>query len=288
MGLMAGIARFDWPASGNVILPGAICDHFTSFAGDMSPDGFQTPLTEFLRYGAAGASGTVKEPHAVQAKFPLPSLHLHYARGCSLAESFYQSVRAPFQLLIVGEPLCQPWARFPIITVDGVKPNQEVRGTLSVKSAGLVGKQPVRLVDLFVDGRITARSAPGNELKIDTTKLADGYHELRFVGVVASPIETQGRAIVPITVNNHNVKLELKLAGQAAADLSSTLRLSVGQPGAAAIAIRQNSREVGRVKGESGDVEIPAATLGRGPVVVQAFSEGKTPAISMPLRINIR
>jgi uncharacterized protein (TIGR03790 family) len=288
IGLMAGAARFDWRATGSVILPGAICEHFTSFGGVMAPDAPQTPLSEFLRYGAAGASGTVKEPHAIQAKFPLPSLQLHYVRGCSLAESFYQSVRAPYQLLVVGEPLCQPWARFPVITVDGVEPNQEVRGTLTVKSSGLVGKQPVRMIDFFVDGRLTARTAPGNALNLDTTKLADGHHELRFVGVVAGPIETQGRAIVPITVANHATKLELRQLSSGPMDLSGMLRISVSQTGATEIAIRQNSREVGRVKGESGDVEISAATLGRGHVILQAFSEGKTPAASAPLRINIR
>jgi hypothetical protein len=64
--------------------------------------------------------------------------------------------------------------------------------------------------------------------------------------------------------------------------------VSVRHPGAEGIEIRQNSREVGRVKGESGDIEIPAATLGRGPVFLQAFSEGKSPAASVPVRIAIQ
>jgi hypothetical protein len=281
------VAAFDWPASGSVILPGAICDHFTSYGGDMSPDSSQTPLSEFLRYGAAGASGTVKEPRTIQAKFPLATVHLHYVRGCSLAESFYQSVRGPFQLLIVGEPLCQPWAKFPTVAVNGVKANQEVRGTLTV-SASSSGEAAVRFIDLFVDGRLAARTAPGKALSIDTTKLSDGYHELRFVGVAAGAIETQGRSIVPVMVNNQGAKLEVTLGSGATTDVSSTIRLSVRQPGAEAIAVRQNSREVGRVKGEAGDIAIAAATLGRGPVVLQAFSEGRTPAASVPVKISIQ
>jgi uncharacterized protein (TIGR03790 family) len=287
MGLMAGVAAFDWPASGSTILPGAICDHFTSYGGDLRPESSQTPLTEFLRYGAAGASGTVKEPHTIQAKFPLPTLHLHYVRGCSLAESFYQSVRGPYQLLIVGEPLCQPWAQFPTVTVNGVKANQEVRGTLSVTPSGATGGPAVRVIDFFVDGRLAARAAPGNVLNLDTTKLSDGYHELRFVGAAAGAIETQGRVIVPIMVNNHGVKLDVTLGTNAAVDATATIRLNVRQQGAEAIAVRQNSREVGRVKGEAGEIEIAAATLGRGPVVLQAFSEGTSPVASLPLRIAI-
>lgn len=288
MGLMAGVAQFDWPASGSVILPGAICDHLTSFGGEMSPRSTQTPLSEFLRYGAAGASGTVKEPMAIQAKFPLASLHLHYVRGCSLAESFYQSVRGPYQLLVVGEPLCQPWARIPTVTVNGVEPNQEVRGTLTVTPSGTTGGAAVRVIDLFVDGRLTARSGPGKAINLDTTKLPDGYHELRFVGVAQGPIETQGRVIVPVTVNNRQSKIDVKLVSGPSVDIASEIRLSVGQPGATEIAIRQNSREVGRVKGELGEVKIPAATLGRGPVALQAFSEGGSPAVSAPVRIDIR
>jgi len=55
----------------------------------------QTPLTEFLRFGAAGASGTVTEPYAIPAKFPDPFVHVHYVAGCCLAESFYQSITGP-------------------------------------------------------------------------------------------------------------------------------------------------------------------------------------------------
>ena len=53
------------------------------------------------------------EPYSIQAKFPHPGIHVHYCRGASLAEAFYQSVNAPYQLLVVGDPLCQPWATIP-------------------------------------------------------------------------------------------------------------------------------------------------------------------------------
>ena len=50
------IAIGDFKASGSTILPGAICDNFTSFGGQMGSGSGQTLLSEFLRYGAAGAS----------------------------------------------------------------------------------------------------------------------------------------------------------------------------------------------------------------------------------------
>jgi hypothetical protein len=66
------------------------------------------------------------------------------------------------------------------------------------------------------------------------------------------------------------------------------LRVSVRQPGATAIVVRQNRREVARLKGESGDVELPAELLGRGPVALQAESEGDQPAMSAPVRLEIQ
>ena len=105
MGCMIGARNFDWSSTHSTILPGAICEHFTSTGAVLSEGGQQTSLAEFLQYGAAGSSGTVIEPMALAEKFPHPSLHVHYARGCTLAEAFYQSVTGPYQLLIVGDPL---------------------------------------------------------------------------------------------------------------------------------------------------------------------------------------
>ncbi|NDC54959.1 MAG: hypothetical protein EBZ74_11975, partial [Planctomycetia bacterium] len=97
-GLMTGAADVDWPGSGCAVLPGAICENLTSFGGIFTPSAGQTPLSVFLRAGAAGSSGTVIEPYALQAKFPHASIQVHYARGATLAEAFYQAVRSPYQL----------------------------------------------------------------------------------------------------------------------------------------------------------------------------------------------
>jgi uncharacterized protein (TIGR03790 family) len=287
-GLMTGTPTLDLAAARLSIMPGAICEHLTSAGGVMTAGAHQTPLTEFLRHGAAGASGTVTEPRAIQAKFPLASLQLHYVRGCSLAEAFYQSVSGPYQLLVVGDPLCQPWAVAPRVAVQGISDPRNVSGTLSLTpSQEIGGGQPVGVFELFVDGRLVARSAAGKTLTLDTTKLPDGFHELRVVGIRSDSIETQGRQIVPLTVRNKGAPVELKVAPQPSVGHGGKLRMRVRQPGATSIAIRQNSREVGRVQGESGEVEIPAATLGHGPVTLQAFSEGSDATVSSPVRISV-
>src|SRR5262249_36956377 len=149
------------------------------------------------------------EPYALQAKFPFAFLHVHYARGCSLAEAFYQSVYGPYQLLIVGDPLCRPWARIPIVTVAGVEAGATVRGKIDLRP-GVKDGAAIARFELFIDGRRRAECAPGESLAVDTTALPDGYHELRVVAITADVTETQGRAIIPIEVQNHGHRLSIE------------------------------------------------------------------------------
>jgi hypothetical protein len=209
---------------------------------------------------------------------------LHYIRGCSLAEAFYQSVSGPYQLVIVGEPLCQPWALKPAFTVAGAEPQQKVKGSISLTPTG---DNSVGTYELFVDGAFAVKTSPGAAISFDTKKIADGYHELRVVGTRSDAIETQGRQIIPIVVDNHAAAIDLKLLTASHVAKLAKIKISARQPGAKSITFRQNSRDLARVEGESGEVEIAGATLGRGPSYVQAFSEGTTPAISAPIRIVV-
>ena len=106
------------------------------------------------------------------------------------------------------------------------------------------------------------------------------------MGTTADAIETQGRLILPFYVQNHEAAIEFKLSANRAT-ISSKLRATVKQPGATSIVIRQNSRDIGRVQGEAGDIELSAATLGRGASVLQAFSEGPAPAAAAPIRVQV-
>lgn len=109
IGATIGIADFDWAANGAMIQPGAWCDHLTSLGGALQPNGGQTPLTAFLRAGAAGAGGTVAEPLNHPFKFPSAFVHVHRARGLSLVEAVHRSMSGPYQYLVVGDPLSRPW-----------------------------------------------------------------------------------------------------------------------------------------------------------------------------------
>jgi len=198
-GLMVGAAKFDWNSSGSTIQPGAICEHFTSYGGVMRANASQTPLTEFLKFGAAGSSGTVAEPYAIAAKFPDAFIHVRYAAGCCLAESFYQSVTGPYQLLIVGDPLCQPWATPPHIAVNGLARNQEVGGAVTVTPTS---PDDVSRFEFYVDGRLRLSCRPGESRQLDSTTLSNGPHEIRIVAVSNTPVETRSRTTIPVQITN--------------------------------------------------------------------------------------
>ncbi len=275
-GVMMGTAAFGWRASGSTILPGAICEHFTSYGGIMTADAGQTPLSEFLRYGAAGSSGTVTEPYAIANKFPSPMIQVHYARGCTLAEAFYQSVWSPFQLLIVGDPLCRPWADIPRVSVKGVEAGATVRGRLTLEpSATLPGDAAVARFELFADAMRIGECKPGETLARDTTAFADGWHELRVVAIGPPPIESQGRQIIPIHLANHGRKIEAALLGDGPWHSNNLLMISVSSPGSIGIVALHGSRVVGRITGEKGRIDIPGNTLGAGPVRIRVVGLGK-------------
>jgi hypothetical protein len=193
-GAMIGTATFRWKESGSRILPGAFCDHLTSFGGLMTGAG-QTLLSEFIRYGAAGACGTVTEPYNVPGKFPTAFLHVYYAGGCTLAEAFYQSVSGPYQQLLVGDPLCRPWAKIPEVHVKGLTAGQTIRRACRLTPASR-SVLPVTRYELYVDGRLRQTCAPGKSLLLDPAGLPAGEHEARVVAV-AGPLETRGRVLLP-------------------------------------------------------------------------------------------
>jgi len=292
-GAVMGIADFKWDSSGSTILPGAICEHFTSFGGVMRTGGGQTPLSEFLRNGAAGASGTVTEPYAIAEKFPSPTVQVHYARGCTLAEAFYQSVYGPYQLLIVGDPLCRPWAQIPKVTVEGLKPDAVVRGELTLTpSATTTEKEPVGRFDLYVDGAHAAECKPGERLSFDTARLSDGCHEVRVVAVGPAPIESQGRWIATMKTENHGRTIEASLANPISPRADKPLTIAARSPGSAGILVLQGSRVVGRVAGEAGQIEIGPNMLGAGPVLLRVVGLGKggveTNVLAKPIELTLK
>jgi hypothetical protein len=279
-GLMTGTPTFDWRKSGSTILPGAICENLTSFGGIFTPSADQTPLSEFLRFGAAGSSGTVIEPYSIQAKFPHASIQVHYARGASLAEAFYQSVRAPYQLLVVGDPLCQPWAWIPEVEVinaadsQPLAPGTTLSGTVQLEPRATIPNDGVAdRFQLFIDGMRVTECGIGGRLTLDTATLADGHHDLHVVAIDATAIETQGRCMVPVSFANHGRTIELTVE-PLTTSLEGTVRVSVKGKGIEGAMVFATGRVLGRTTGPESSIEVPAELLGLGTVTVRATGRG--------------
>ncbi|MFV2067085.1 MAG: hypothetical protein ACC645_08910, partial [Pirellulales bacterium] len=210
--------------------------------------------------------------------------------GCSLAEAFYQSVSGPYQLLIVGDPLCRPWAVIPKVTVNGIRDGATVEGVLHLQPAASTrGKFPVDRFELFVNGRRRKTCLPGESLTLDTRQHPDGHLVVTVVAIESSSIETQGRATFRVTAHNGDCAVEWQ-ATPAANQISATgsLRIAARCRGATEILFLQNRRVVATIPGDSGQITLDARrTLGSGPVTLSPVGIGKKTVVGRPISLRI-
>lgn len=171
LAIQTGLANFT--VSPGTYVRGGMCDSLTSYAGAIfNPQG-QTTLLAFLDAGAVASYGTVVEPCNYTEKFPHPLAYFYQARGFSIGESYYQSLANPFQGLLVGDPLVQPFARSAYLDMAELADGDVLSGVtpLYVYFAAADASRPVKQVDLFVDGlfyRTITNRAPtaGNLLSV--------------------------------------------------------------------------------------------------------------------------
>ena len=182
LGLLTGLVNCSF--SPTTFVPGAMGDTLTSYAGALFEQGttFQTPLLVFLEAGAAASYGTVVEPCNYTQKFPHPLDYFYQQRGFSLAEAYYQSVRNPYQGLLVGEPLAAPFAQPGAANWSTLTNGSTLRGQagLSLSFASSLTNLPLGQVDLFIDGTFaqTVTNLPpasGNRLSVTLNGFGVNY-----------------------------------------------------------------------------------------------------------------
>lgn len=160
IGLMTGVQAYPrFPITDFV--PGAIAEHLTSFAGflynDTEGEGYresqQMKIPTWIANGVVGSYGTVVEPCAFPQKFPQARLHFWYGRGFSLGESFYMALANPYQGLLVGDPLAQPYAVPPIVSIGGIAEDEEVSGeiSLSITGSAVAVHGSIDRIDVYMD-----------------------------------------------------------------------------------------------------------------------------------------
>ncbi len=282
-GAMIGTAGFDWNASGSTVLPGAIIEHLTSFGAVLSERSDQTPCTDFIRAGASGTSGTVTEPYALQQKFPTAFMHVMYCRGWTLAESFYQSLFGPYQLLVIGDPLCKPWAKSVKEYVSGLPYGPHPKGLLKLKPKIFGGdNNSVASFEFYVDGRLFTPCLPGSTLSFDSTNLDYGFHEVSMVAVHKGPQEYRSRTAAAI-VTRKSAKNTFTVAptGSPVA-LEGYAALYLSCPGAKSIEVIHYGQVIAKLTGSKGVIQVPCSNLGLGRVELEPIARTANGAIHGP------
>ncbi|MEZ6093903.1 MAG: hypothetical protein R3C03_06645 [Pirellulaceae bacterium] len=287
-GAVLGASKFQWQESRCEIVPGAIIENLTSFGARFEAAG-QTKLSELLKFGVAGTSGTVCEPYAIQQKFPHPMIQVHYRRGCTLAEAFYQSVSGPFHLLVMGDALCRPWAPKAMVAVEGITPNQTVSGQVDCSVSASEDGLNFSIVEVYLDGLMVKRQSLEQRVVFDSSKMSDGFHELRFVVIANDLIQNRYTTTIPITVDNEGESLRISSAGDSF-DQSETIVFTIETKGVDVDTLTANGRPIAKVAGDSRIVSVDAALIGRGPISIQASGASKIGpgrVASRPLTITI-
>lgn len=171
-------------------LPGAMADNLTSFGGAFDTP-IQTKLSHWIRAGATAASGTITEPYAIWTKFPHARLFTFSRAGCCTLECYYLALRCPLQQLIVGDPLCQPWAPRSTLSLLGM-PSLPLTRTTEVQArvAAQGGEVYPRLLFL-VDGKTAQPAGRSMAITLDPASLSSGRHVLRAIAYGAGTIRPQ-------------------------------------------------------------------------------------------------
>ena len=268
VGATLGSSAIDVEKSGSKFCKGALCDNLTSYGGSWQVEP-QTKLNAYLDFGAAGASGTVREPSAIANKFPTARLHVHYARGCTLAESFYLSVKWPFQLLIAGDPLCSPYGNFPQFSIVDFQGGSTVAKNFVLKLERQANTPKIKHFEVFYDD-VFREISKTDEIPISTDSMPDGYHEVRIVGVSDSPVAKRTTRKIDFIFGKkgHSVTIDVE---NPRCSVSGMLQVKAVSSEGQKIQIMQNSRTIMTVTSDK-SFSIPASRLGLGSTKLQAVA----------------
>jgi hypothetical protein len=279
LGIMTGVADPDIDGGDFTVLPGAFCDHLTSYAGTLdSPS--QTKMTRWIAKGASGTTGTVEEPCNYAGKFVAPRLHVFYEQGATLGEAWFESHGfAPFQTLFIGDPLTRPFAHVPVVDLAGL-PAGAASDTLALTPSATTTHPTASIgsYQLLVDGVTRSTCGPGGHFTLDTTALADGVHEWRAIAFDDSPLHTSGAKIGTILVNNHGRGASL-LPSSASGNLSTRFDFTASASGGTVRELRllEGSRVVAASSTSPPTLSVHGRILGAGAarLVLEAeFTDG--------------
>jgi uncharacterized protein (TIGR03790 family) len=290
IGLFVGAA---WVKTNHMgcLLAGSVGDHLTSGAAIF--ESFEhTKLTAWLKSGAAAASGAIIEPYAIWTKFPHARFFVHYAAGCSVLESYFQAIRCPLQILLVGDPLVSPWAFNYRVVATCKAPEEDADSVVVRISTFGLPATVIPEYQVLVDGhQLDTKAVPPVEINVEN--MSDGYHEVRVVSKLPSLVSHQAYDVCGFELQrrNRNVRFE-EVKDRPEYDYSRAVDLKVKATGKPRkIKLFSGERWLGEtVEVEAGLLSLDPARIGLGPSRIQAVAEYADGELvrSRPLQITIR
>ncbi len=196
MGLLMGAETVD-PARIKSFAPGAMAEHLTSWSAEFQRP--QTKMTEWLTAGATASAGAVVEPYSNANKFPSARFFVQYSSGCTMLESFYQSIACPLQSLLLGDPLAKPYAvpmKVKVLGADSISNDFTYLAQAESRT-----ENTTVLYSFLIDGKVFGEVSEDPSAFIRVAKLADGYHELRAVARIKHLVEFNASVVKPFTVD---------------------------------------------------------------------------------------
>lgn len=204
MGIMMGAETVE-PSSIGSFAHGAMAEHLTSWSAEFQKP--QSKCTDWISAGATASAGAVVEPYSNPNKFPSARFFVHYASGCTMMESFYQSIACPLQILLVGDPLAKPFAPPFGIRVLGTDTPKNDFTYIAMVDSKLQGAKFE--YTFLMDGEIIQEQSDKNSVYLRLSKLSDGYHELRVVASVKHMVEYNMTIDKPIMIERTGRSLSI-------------------------------------------------------------------------------
>jgi hypothetical protein len=272
--------------------PGAIAENLTSF-GAAFQNSSQTKLTALLDAGTAISSGTVTEPYALPPKFPTAMMYPYYGEVVSAIEAFYLTVQSPFQLLIVGDPLCQPFARAPNdfvrIETAASPPLSRPHAEPATEPADDNGEQsPARAMEitwqripdtpvsvatsameLFLNGKLARRIRPTPNVRINLPPDTHGVVDIRVVLVGNHPTQPRIAVREAIVIGGESHLPQIR---QLPSDNPDEMTISIECKDADRVDVMHLGRVIDSLDKASGQLTLTPEQIGRGPVHLQSIA----------------
>lgn len=292
MGVMTGIANFDWPSANSTFLPGAFADHLTSYAATF--DVFdQTKVSAWIREGASGSFGAVEEPCNYPGKFPHARFHAFYRQGLTIGESWYRAAQfVPFQGLLYGDPLTRPFSRLPNVSVPNA-PTGPVSGSfaLTPTAQATAPNAQISMLQLLIDGVPVSEMPPPANFVIDTRTLADGWHDVRILAWDTTAARHTRAWSTTIFVVNRELLAGLTPPAQTTGTLNDTFTFGVhgAGPDVREVRLLANGRVVAASQSPSASFTLYGRNFGPGVVKVQAEAvfRANRSALSEPVEVTV-